>query len=407
MELQENLPEPAVDATPKRKSITSYIPSGVTCLVVVFALFYFIGVKMGVANMLNTIMHTAHDLLLNTVFYLMGICVITGALGRIFVEFGVVKLIERMLRPLMGPLFRLPGVAALGAVMTFLCDNPAIISLAQDRRFGSYFKKFQYISLTNFGTAFGMGLLVMVFMVGQGYFMPPLIGFVGAFFGCVVSTRIMQHFVIKNYPHYLHESAIVAEKTPENPLGSPEQEIKPEENSGPEKSLFIRILNSLLDGGRTGVDVGLAIIPGVLIISTLVMILTFGPSSSGTYTGAAYEGVEALPWLASKINFVFEWLFGFHDPHLVAFPITALGAVGAALSLVPNFIAQGWADGNAIAVFTAIGMCWSGYLSTHTAMLDSLGYRELTPKAILAHTIGGLFAALIAHALYVLVTLFL
>ncbi len=98
-------------------------------------------------------------------------------------------------------------------------------------------------------------------------------------------------------------------------------------------------------------------------------------------------------------------LFGFNDPHLVAFPITALGAVGAALSLVPNFITQGWIDGNAIAVFTAIGMCWSGYLSTHTAMLDSLGYRELTPKAILAHTIGGLAAAMIAHGTYVILTL--
>lgn len=405
MEIQENITEPQAGATPRRRSITSYVPSGIICLAVVFGLFYFIGVKMGVANMLNTIMHTAHDLLLNTVFYLMGIYVVTGALGRLFVEFGVVSLIEKLLRPLMGPLFRLPGVAALGAVMTFLSDNPAIISLAQDKRFGSYFKKFQYISLTNFGTAFGMGLLVMVFMMGQGFFLAPLIGFVGAFFGCVVSTRIMQHFVIRNYPEYLHESAIVAEKTPGNPLGNPEQDLAPEK--APEKSLFIRILNSLLDGGRTGVDVGIAIIPGVLIISTLVMILTFGPSSSGAYTGAAYEGIEILPWLASKINFVFEWLFGFHDPHLVAFPITALGAVGAALSLVPNFIAQGWADGNAIAVFTAIGMCWSGYLSTHTAMLDSLGYRELTPKAILAHTIGGLFAALVAHGLYVLVTLFL
>lgn len=404
--IQDNIQEPVSEAAPRRRSITSYVPSGVICLAVVFGLFYFIGVKMGVANMLNTIMHTAHDLLLNTVFYLMGICVVTGALGRLFVEFGVVKLIEKLLRPLMGPLFRLPGVAALGAVMTFLSDNPAIISLAQDKRFGSYFKKFQYISLTNFGTAFGMGLLVMVFMVGQGYFLAPLIGFVGAFFGCVVSTRIMQYFVIRNYPHYLHENAIVAEKAPENPLGTATQDIK-EEEKAPEKSLFIRVLNSLLDGGRTGVDVGLAIIPGVLIISTLVMILTFGPSSSGAYTGAAYEGIEVLPWLASKINFVFEWLFGFHDPHLVAFPITALGAVGAALSLVPNFIAQGWADGNAIAVFTAIGMCWSGYLSTHTAMLDSLGYRDLTPKAILAHTIGGLMAALIAHGLYVLATLFL
>ena len=109
-----------------------------------------------------------------------------------------------------------------------------------------------------------------------------------------------------------------------------------------------------------------------------------------------------LPWLAAKVNFLFEWLFGFHDPHLIAFPITALGAVGAALSLIPNFAAQGWLDGNAIAVFTAIGMCWSGYLSTHTAMLDSVGYREVTSKAILSHTIGGIVAAIIAHWLYVL-----
>ena len=169
-----------------------------------------------------------------------------------------------------------------------------------------------------------------------------------------------------------------------------------------DKPMFQRVLDALLDGGRTGVDVGLAIIPGVLIISTLVMLLTFGPSASGAYTGAAYEGVELLPWLAGKVNFVFEWLFGFEDPHLVAFPITALGAVGAALGLVPNFISAGWIDGNAIAVFTAIGMCWSGYLSTHTAMLDTLGYRKLTSKAIIAHTIGGLVAAFVAHWVYLL-----
>ena len=169
--------------------------------------------------------------------------------------------------------------------------------------------------------------------------------------------------------------------------------------------MFQRILDALLDGGRTGVDVGLAIIPGVLIISTLVMMLTFGPSATGAYTGSAYEGTELLPTLAGKCNFIFEWLFGFQDPHLVAFPITALGAVGAALSLVPNFLEAGWIDGNAIAVFTAIGMCWSGYLSTHTAMLDTLGYRDLTPKAIGAHTIGGLVAAFVAHWLFVLISI--
>lgn len=380
-----------IPAKKKRVRISGW--GGVVCLAVVFLIFYYLGHIMGTSNMLNTMMHTAHDLLLNTVFYLMGICVLTGALGRIFVEFGVVKLLEKALRPLMKPLFNLPGVASLGAVMTFLSDNPAIISLAQDKRFSSYFKKFQYISLTNFGTAFGMGLLVIVFMMGQGYYWEPLVGLVGAFAGCIVSTRIMQYFVVKNFPHYAQEEA------------AGELKEKAKEETTEKGSLFTRILNSLLDGGRTGVDVGLAIIPGVLIISTFVMILTFGPSSDGTYTGAAYEGVQLLPWLAEKVNVVFEWLFGFKDPHLVAFPITSLGAVGAALSLVPNFISQGWIDGNAIAVFTAIGMCWSGYLSTHTAMLDSLGYRELTPKAILAHTIGGICAAIFAHLLFMLYTM--
>jgi hypothetical protein len=366
---------------------------GIPCLVIILLLFGGIGHVMGVSQMLNTIMNTAHDLLLNTVFYLMGVTVITGAIGKIFIEFGVVNLLEKILRPMMRPIFNLPGVASLGAVMTFLSDNPAIISLSQDKRFRQYFKKYQFISLTNFGTAFGMGLLVIVFMMGQGFFAEPMIGFVGAMVGCVVSTRLMQRSVIKAYPNFAHEIAC-------------DEEIEDiEEQHKEEKSLFIRILNSLLDGGRTGVEVGLTIIPGVLIISTFVMILTFGTSAEGTYTGAAYEGVELLPWLAGKINFVFEWLFGFADPHLVAFPITALGAVGAALSLVPSFLANGWADGNAIAVFTAIGMCWSGYLSTHTAMLDSLGYRELTSKAIVAHTIGGLAAATTAHWLYMLYTL--
>ena len=373
--------------------LLSWIQAGITCLVVFFLLFGYLASQMGTANMLNTIMNTAHDLLLNTVFYLMAICVITGAIGKVFVEFGVVKLLEKLLRPLMRPLFNLPGVASLGAVLTFLSDNPAIISLAQDKRFATYFKKYQFISLTNFGTAFGMGLLVIVFMVGQGYFVEPMVGLLGAFTGCIVSTRLMQRFVVKAYPAFKEEPAATVEEAEE------------ETETFYEKPLFQRILDSLLDGGRTGVDVGLAIIPGVLIISTLVMLFTFGPSASGDFSGAAYEGVQLLPWIGEKLGFIFEWLFGFTDPHLIAFPITALGAVGAALGLVPNFAAEGWIDGNAIAVFTAIGMCWSGYLSTHTAMLDSLGFRDLTSKAILAHTIGGLVAGITAHWVYVLVSM--
>ena len=373
----------------KEKGFKKYL-GGIVCLIIVVAIFGGIGNVMGLPNMLNTIMKTAHDLLLNTVFYLMAICVITGALGRIFVEFGVVNLLERILRPLMRPLFNLPGVASLGAVMTFLSDNPAIISLAKDKRFSTYFKKYQLISLTNFGTAFGMGLLVIVFMVSNGFYVEPFLGLMGAMIGCIVSTRLMQRFVVKEHPNFKEEMAAVI--TEEDDKAS--EAVK-------ETSFFTRVLNSLLDGGKTGVDVGLSIIPGVLIISTLVMILTFG-STDGAYTGAAYEGVQFLPWLFGKINFIFEWLFGFESPELMAFPITSLGAVGAALGLVPGFVEKGWADGNAIAVFTAIGMCWSGYLSTHTAMLDALGFRKLTSKAIIAHTVGGLVAGIAAHWLFVL-----
>ncbi len=315
--------------------------SAMVCLIIVVGLFTYMGATMGAANMLNTIMHTAHDLLLNTVFYLMGICVITGAIGKLFVEFGVVDLLEKILRPLMKPLFGMPGVASLGAVMTFLSDNPAIITLSKDKRFASYFKKYQFISLTNFGTAFGMVLIVIIFMISQGYFSEPLIGLFGAAAGCIVTTRLMQYFVIKAYPSYKTEDAVSEEEI---------KEMEEQPGHKEEKSTFLRTLNALLDGGRNGVDVGIAIIPGVLVISTLVMILTFGPDASGVYTGAAYEGTELLPWLANKIDWLFSALFGFSDPHQVAFPITALGAVGAALSLVPNFAAQGWIDGNAIAV---------------------------------------------------------
>ena len=65
---------------------------GIICLAVVLGIFYYLGQIMGMANMLNTLMHTAHDLLLNTVFYLMAICVLTGAIGRILWSSGSCRL---------------------------------------------------------------------------------------------------------------------------------------------------------------------------------------------------------------------------------------------------------------------------------------------------------------------------
>ena len=370
------------------KFLTKRRIEAVVFLLIFFGFFGYLGSKMGLPNMMNTIMQTAYSLLLETVFYIMAITVVSGALGNLLVEFGVVRLIEVVLRPLMKPLYNLPGVAALGGIMTFLSDNPAIISLSKDAHFARYFKKYQLISLTNFGTAFGMGLVVIMFMMGKGFLPAALVGLLGAVIGSIVSTRLMQRFILKSNPEL---NAEISDKEGD------EQQI----SFKSEGSAFLRFLNAILDGGKSGVEIGLAIIPGVLIISTVVMMLTFGAPEGG-YQGGAYEGVALLPYLAEKINFVFKWLFGFESPQLVAFPITALGAVGAALGLIPRFIQEGIINGNAIAVFTAMGMCWSGYLSTHTAMLDSLGFRSLTSKAILAHTVGGLVAGVAAHWLYVL-----
>ena len=361
-------------------------------LIIFFAFFGLLAYKMTLPKMLNTFMQTAYHLLLETVFYIMAICVLMGAISKLLTEFGVVRLLENLLRPLMKPLYNLPGVAALGAIMTFLSDNPAIITLAHDRNFNRYFKKYQLVSLTNFGTAFGMGLVVVAFMTGLGFGKGALVGVAGAIIGSIISTRLMQRSTLKTYPEL---DAPVDEG-----FGGDEQQISFKTEGG----VFMRFLNSLLDGGKDGVSIGFAIIPGVLCISTIVMMLTFGAGPEG-YTGDAYQGVPVISWAANKINFIFDWLFGFKDGALISFPMTALGAVGAAIGLVPRFITEGIIDNNAIAVFTAIGMCWSGFLSTHAAMLDSLGYRKLIGKAIGAHTIGGLCAGIAAHWLYVLLAL--
>lgn len=366
-------------------------------IILFFAVFGYLGSVMGVSHMVKTIMETSYDLLMKTVLSLMAIMVVTSALGNLFVEFGVVRLLELILAPLMRPLFNLPGVSALAGLLTFLSDNPAIISLANDKNFSSYFKKYQLVSLTNFGTAFGMGLIVITFMgartsaTGESYFNAALVGLAGAVVGSIISTRLMQFFVKRSLPD-AHEMVSVKK-------ASSEEHISLKSDGG----LFLRFLNSILDGGKSGVKLGVAIIPGVLIISTMVMMLTFGPKDPSVgYQGLPYEGVPILPKLADHIGWFFKYLFGFEDTRLIAFPITALGAVGAALSLVETFIKENLINGNAIAVFTAMGMCWSGYFSTHCAMLDTLGYRQLTSKALISHTIGGLIAGCFAHYLYII-----
>lgn len=375
------------------------LPRGIPCLIVIVCLFGYLSYVMGFTNVLNTIMRTAHDLLLNTVFYLMAMCVLTAALSRIFSVFGVVDLLQRMLKPVLRPLFNLPGVSSAGALMTFLSDKPAIISVAKNPQFARYFKRYQHISLVNFAGSYAMGLLVIIFMMGHGFYTEPLYGLVGAIIGSIIATRLMQRLVLKEYPHYKDEDVI---ENKEQEMENGKYETHPDD---PSQTLFIRVLDALLDGGKSGVEVGLAIIPGVLIISTLVMMFTFSSDPvTGTYTGAAYQGTELLPYLAGKAGFVFHWLFGFEASELVAFPITALGTVGAALGLIPEMMTKGIIDSNAIAVFTAMGMCWSGFLSADAATLDSLGYRHFISRSFTCTFIGGISAGIITHWLYVLVT---
>lgn len=364
-----------------------------------FVLFFSLFARqMGLVNMLNTMMNTAYDLLMNTVFYLMAICVLAGALSGLLTEFGVVDVINKLVSPLLKPLYDLPGAASLGIVTTFLSDNPAILSLANDKKFRKYFKRYQLPALTNLGTAFGMGLIVCTYMISlqnitvTSYIKSVLVGFIGAVIGSIVSTRIMIGFTKKIYGTEAMADMDGVEETQQ-------EEVQQK------KSVGARFLDAMLSGGKTGVTMGLEIIPGVLIICTFVMMLTNSASATGVYTGAAYEGIHLLPQLAEKIEFILTPLFGFSSSEAIAVPVTALGAAGAAMGLTGKLAAAGLVSANDIAVFTSVCMCWSGYLSTHVSMMNSLKSNHLIGKAILSHTIGGLCAGISAHWIFVIFTL--
>lgn len=380
---------------PKMKKVLSW--ESLIFFVAFLAFFGVIAGRMGLVNMINTLMNTAYQLLLDTVFYIMAIAVLAGALAGLFTEFGVVAIINKGLSPLMKPMYDLPGASVIGIIATYLSDNPAILTLADDQGFRRYFKKYQLPALTNIGTAFGMGLVITSFMfgisspTGESFLAPALIGNLGAVIGSVVSVRLMLTFSAKEYGKEEY-----CETEGREQIVQTDYRIIRSGNVG------TRFMESMLDGGKSGVSMGMAIIPGVLIICSIVLMLTNGPSESGEFTGAAYEGVSFLPWLGEKLNFILKPLFGFSSSTALAVPITSLGAAGAAIGLVPKMVADGLATGNDIAVFTSMCMCWSGYLSTHVAMMDSLGCSKLTGKAILCHTVGGVCAGVSAHWIFML-----
>ena len=374
--------------------------------VIFIAFFAYLSHVMGMANMINTIMKTAFDLLINTVLYIVAVCVIMGAVSELLTEFGFVALMDRLLRPLMRPVFGLPGAASLGIVSTFLSDNPAILALTANPRYKYYFKAYQFPALTNIGTSFGMGLIVCTYMLslasitGESYVKAVVVGLVGATVGAVFSTRIMLHFTKKVYGTEVGAPEVFP-SLDDSEIG----ELEPGQRLVRKGNLGNRILGALLDGGANGLKLGAGIVPGVLIICTLVMILMNGPADTGLYTGAAYEGVGLIPAIASKLNFILEPLFGFSSAQAIGVPVTALGAAGAAISLAAGLATKGMLAAGDVAVFTAMCMCWSGYLSTHTSMMDSLHCKELTGKALIAHTIGGIAAGVAAHWIYVLIGL--
>ena len=369
-------------------------PENVIFLVVFFGIFIAIGSVMGAANMLSTIMSTAFDLLVNTCLYIMAISVVAGALSGIFSEFGFVALVNALINIFMKPVYDLPGASSLGVLNCYLSDNPAILTLAGEDNFKRYFKKYQLPALTNLGTSFGMGLIVTTTMMGfagEDTVKGALIGNLGAIIGSIVSVRLMLHFTRKVYGTTDWVETKSLEDVPEG--------YRTVRQGG----FGSRLLEALLDGGKSGVDMGLAIIPGVIIMCTMVLLLTNGPGPDGVYTGGLGEGIPLLPWIGEKLSFILTPIFGFSSPASIAVPITALGSAGAAVGMAGKMAASGMITGSDVAVFTAMCMCWSGYLSTHIAMMDALDTKEVTGYAILSHTIGGLVAGAAANLIFTLI----
>lgn len=368
---------------------------GFVFLTIFIGFFTILASKMGLINSINTLLETAYNLLMKTVFYIMAIAVVAGAIASLFTEFGVISIANKALSPLMKPLYGLPGASSIAIFTTYLSDNPAVLTLADDKRFRRYFKKYQLPALTNIGTAFGMGLIVTVFMMslpnpnGEKFILAAVIGNLGAVVGSIVSTRLMLRKTKEIYG-----TEIDAEDTVDISYNLLEyREVR-------EGSIGERFMNSMLEGGASGVKVGFDIIPGVLIICSIVMILTNGAPETGVYTGGLNEGIGLLPLIGEKISFIIKPLFGFTSASAIAVPITALGSAGAAISMIPNMVNKGLIGARDVAVFTSMCMCWSGYLSTHVAMMDSLKFRNLTGSAILSHTIGGIAGGIAANFIF-------
>ena len=362
-------------------------------LALFLGLFIYMGSVMGGTNMFKTMMLTSYDLLMNVCLYLMGVAVIAGGISSLFSEFGVIALVNKIVSKVMKPIYDLPGASSLGMLNCFMSDTPAILTLAADDNFRKYFKKYQMPALTNLGTSFGMGLITITSMMAlpvDNALKGALTGLLGAVVGSIISVRLM---IRKTKKYYGTEDMVETKGTARVPDGY--RKVR-------EGTAGARFIQAFLDGGKVGVDMGVAIIPGVCLICTLVVMLTNGAGPNG-YTGEANQGIGVLPLIGEKLSFIINPLFGLKSPEAIAVPITALGSAGAAIGMVADMSGRGIITANDIAVFTSICMCWSGYLSTHVAMMDALETKEMTGNAILCHTIGGLGAGIAAHLIYMVI----
>ena len=382
-----------VDANGKRMvkavSVGTFVTLGIFIL-----LFAYLGAKMGMDVVFSVMMKTGHDVLMNTSFYIMAVAILAGAAASIMSEFGVIALVNKIISPVMRPLFGLPGAAALGAVTTYISDNPAILSLAEDEGFDKYFTPAEKATYTNLGTTFGMGLIVTAYMLSLGseYFVAVLVGNIGAIVGGIVSVRVML-MIAKKYYKEDRKFHVTIKK-----------EDGPELRSIRNGSSFERFMSCMMDGAKSGVTLGLACASGTVLICTFVMILTFGPSGAeGEYLGVAYEGVALLPKIGGIFTPVANLLWGFDTAELLAYPFTALGAVGSAMGLTQGFIDKGIADAGTVATFTGMGICMSGFLSTHIGMLDTLKQNHFVKPAIACQLLGGAVAGTVSFYLFMLI----
>jgi len=112
-----------------------------------------------------------------------------------------------------------------------------------------------------------------------------LLGNMGAILGSTVSVRFMGTFGKRKYG--TDENVLTEEEEGYDILRY--REVR-------KGNVAQRTLQSLLDGGVHGVQTGLDITPGIIIIRTMVMMLAYR-SKEGVYSGGAYEGIAFFPWI--------------------------------------------------------------------------------------------------------------